>query len=334
MGPAEMPDPALPKDKILAFGDLVAQLRPTQWVKNVVVFAGPAAGMRLFSLEPLLAATTTFVAFCLAASATYIINDIVDREADASHPTKRFRPIARGAIGPAPALVVSGVLLLISGSLTIAVLPPGVTVVLACYFLLTLAYSLTLKRRMILDVIAIATGFVLRAWAGSLAVGVATSEWLVACMFTLCLFLGFGKRRCEIAMIGNAENAGQHRRTLDRYSPQLLTHLITVCAGIAVMTFLIYTMDRTGSSVPFHKEQLFYTLPLVVYGVFRYAMLTELGVYSGPTDIVLKDRALLATVLSWAAAALLIVYQEPLLGPAGLAGLLPGDANVPHAGCR
>ena len=138
---------------------------------------------------------------------------------------------------------------------------------------------------------------------------------------TLCLFLGFGKRRCELAMIGNAEEAGQHRRTLIRYTPQLLTHLITVCAGIAVMTFLLYTMDRTHASAPFHKEQLFYTLPIVVYGIFRYAMLTELGDYSGPTEIVLKDKMLLLAILVWAAVALLIVYQESLFGPDGLAGL-------------
>lgn len=305
----------------VAWHDYLAMLRPTQWVKNVVVFAGPAAGLQLFSLEPALKAVTAFAAFCMAASATYCINDIVDREADASHPTKRHRPIARGAIKPAMAMVFSLLLILTAVGLTWVILDPSVTVVLAGYFLLSLAYSLALKRRVILDVIIIATGFVLRAWAGSLAAGVATSEWLVACMFTLCLFMGFGKRRCEIAMIGNAEEAGQHRPTLIRYTPQLLTHLITVCAGIAVMTFLLYTMDHTQGSAPFHKEQLFYTLPIVVYGIFRYAMLTELGVYSGPTEIVLKDKALLVAVLGWTGMALVIVYQESLLGPAGLAGI-------------
>jgi 4-hydroxybenzoate polyprenyltransferase len=307
-----------------ALGDYFALLRPSQWVKNVVVFAGPAAGLQLLSPEPLFRAVVAFAAFCLAASANYIVNDIVDREADARHPTKRYRPIARGVITPQVGSVVAVLLVIAAAALTTGLLVSSVTVVLAFYVLMTLAYSLNLKRRIILDVIVIATGFVLRAWAGSLAVGVITSEWLVACMFTLCLFLGFGKRRCEIAMIGNAEEAGQHRRTLIRYTPQLLNHLITVCAGIAVMTFLLYTMDHTQSPAPFHKEQLFYTLPIVVYGIFRYAMLTELGDYSGPTEIVLKDKALLAAILVWAAAALLIVYQESLIGPEGLAGLFEG----------
>jgi len=174
---------------------------------------------------------------------------------------------------------------------------------------------------MILDVIVIATGFVLRAWAGSLAVGVVTSEWLVVCMFTLCLFMGFGKRRCELTMIGNVDEARQHRRTLVRYTPDLLNHLITVSAGIAVMTFLLYTLDHSRSPAPFPKEHLFYTLPIVVYGVFRFAMLTELGLYSGPTEIVLRDKAMLGTILVWAAAALVIVYQKTLLGPNGFTGM-------------
>ena len=189
---------------------------------------------------------------------------------------------------------------------------------------MTLAYSLALKRAIIVDVIVIASGFVLRAWGGSLAVDVATSEWLVACMFTLCLFMGFGKRRCELVMISNLEEAKQHRRTLIHYTPDLLNHLITVSAGIAVVTFLLYTMDSTGIPAPFHKEHLFYTLPVVVYGVFRYAMVTELGLYSGPTDIVLKDKPFVAAVLVWAVAALVIAYQERLFGPEGLVELLRG----------
>jgi len=306
-------------------GDFVAILRPTQWVKNVVVFAGPAAGLKLFNLDSFTNAFVAFAAFCLGASATYALNDIVDRGADASHPVKKFRPVARGSITPAGAAAFAMVLAAAGIGLALLVLPDGsVAAVLASYLLITVAYSLGLKRRMILDVIIIATGFVLRAWAGSLAVGVATSEWLVACMFTLCLFMGFCKRRCEIAMIGNAAEAGQHRPTLLRYSPQLLTHLIAVSAGIAIVTFLIYTMDRTQGSVPFHKEQLFYTLPLVVYGVFRFAMLSELGSFSGPTEIVLKDHGMLAAVAVWAVVALLIVYQEALLGAGGFRGLLGG----------
>ena len=286
-----------------------------------MVFAGPAAALKLSSGTAFLQAVLAFVGFCLAASATYAINDVMDREADASHPTKRNRPVARGAIPPSAALGTAGLLVLMAAALTMFLLNGQVAAVLLLYFLMTLAYSVTLKRRMILDVIVVASGFVLRAWAGSLAVGVETSEWLVACVFTLCLFLGFGKRRCELAMIGDVNEAGQHRRTLLRYTPHLLNHLITVSAGIAVITFLLYTMDTTGHPAPFHKEHLFYTLPLVVYGIFRFAMLSELGAFSGPTEIVLRDRPLLATILLWAVVALAIAYQNALFGPRGFEGL-------------
>jgi len=300
----------------VSFGDLFSLLRPSQWIKNVVVFAGPAAGLRLADADGLVHAVIAFVAFCLAASATYAINDVLDRQADAKHPTKRNRPVARGAIRPSLATGMGIALIATALTLTALTLEPAVTFVLAAYFAMTLAYSVDLKKRVLLDVIVIASGFVLRAWAGSLAVGVPTSEWLVACMFTLCLFMGFGKRRCEITMIGNNVDAGKHRHTLIRYTPALLNHLISVSAGIAVMTFLLYTLEA-GTDGAFPKTQLFYTLPVVVYGVFRFAMLTESGQYSGPTEIILKDRAMLATICGWTVLALAIAYQKSILGPQG-----------------
>jgi len=304
--------------------DYVELLRPTQWVKNVVVFAGPAAGLKLSSAESFLQALGAFIAFCLVASATYAINDVLDRKADASHPTKRVRPVARGAIRTPVAIGIACLLVIAAAIGSTLLLNDQVTAVLAAYFVMTLVYSAALKRRIILDVIVVAVGFVLRAWAGSLAVGVVTSEWLVACVFTLCLFMGFGKRRCELVMIDDISNAGQHRRTLLRYTPDLLNHLITVSAGIAVITFLLYTMDTGGHPAPFHKEYLFFTLPLVVYGIFRFAMLTELGVYAGPTEIVLRDRPLLAAVLLWAVCALAIAYEFWPFGSDALSGLV-GD---------
>lgn len=309
--------------RVGTFGDYLSLLRPTQWIKNVVVFAGPAAGLKLFDRESCSSAVLAFGAFCLAASGVYCINDAIDHRADACHPTKRRRPVARGAVKPGVAVAIGVVLVVLACTLSYMAISIWVAGVVGLYFLLTLAYSLALKQRVILDVIIIATGFVLRAWGGSLAVGVSTSEWLVACMFTLCLFMGFGKRRSELAMIGDSENAGRHRATLLRYTPQLLTHLITVSAGVAIVTFLLYTLDRTQSEAPFHKEHLFYTLPVVVYGVFRFAMLSESGLYSGPTEIVLKDKALLGAVVVWTAAAFVIVYQVALFGEGGIPGLFP-----------
>ncbi len=307
--------------KAAGLGDYVALLRPSQWIKNVVVFAGPAAGMKLFTWQPFLDALTAFAAFCLAASGTYAINDILDRKADALHPTKKNRPVARGAINPGAALLVGILLPLAAIILSGLLVSPPLSLVILLYFCMTLTYSLFLKRKIIVDVIVIATGFVLRAWGGSIAVGVDTSEWLIACMFTLCMFMGFGKRRCELTMIGDADEAGRHRPTLVRYTPDLLNHLITVSAGIAVITFLLYTLDRGTSPVFVHKDQLFYALPVVVYGIFRFAMLTELGLYSGPTEIILKDRPMQAVILMWTTCAMLVVYQDRLF-EGGLAGLL------------
>lgn len=303
-------------------GDYVELLRPMQWVKNVVVFAGPAAAKVLTTPRSFGLACIAFVAFCIGASGVYAINDVIDRRADATHPTKRDRPVARGAIRPGTAVVLALVLIAVALGLSAGLLNLRVTVILAMYLAMVIAYSLALKQRVILDVIVIATGFVLRAWAGAEAVGVDTSDWLIACMFTLCMFLGFGKRRCELAMLKGGD-AGLHRRTLVRYTPELLNHLITVSAGIAVVTFLLYTLDPRHGPVPIPKEQLFYTLPIVMYGVFRYAMVTELGVYTGPTEIVVKDRPLLGAIVVWAIAALVIVYQENLFGAGGLQRL-PG----------
>lgn len=308
-------------------GDYIDLVRPQQWVKNVVVFAGPAAGLKLASAEAFPAVTLTFIAFCLAASAGYAINDVVDRTADRRHPRKSSRPVAAGRIGVSSAILMAVILAGASGVAAIF-LSSGVKIVLAVYLALTVVYSLTLKRRVILDVLVIAMGFVLRAMAGSFAVDVPTSKWLIACVFTLCLFMGFGKRRCEIVMIGDADDAEKHRKTLVRYTPDLLNHLLTVSAGIAVITFLLYTLDTTGHPAPFHKEQLFYTLPLVIYGLFRFAMLTESGVYTGPTEIVLKDRAMLATIVLWAFIALVIAYQSHLLPAGGLGRIFGGTAGA------
>lgn len=302
---------AVPATGLKAWVEL---LRPAHWVKNIVVFAGPAAGLKMLSQAAVAEALLAFAAFCLAASATYAINDVVDREADASHPTKRNRPVASGVIRPAAALTAAGVLIVAALALSATLINQTVALIVLMYLGLTLAYSLALKRCVILDVILIALGFVLRAWAGAAAVDVTTSEWLVACMFTLCLFMGFGKRRCEVTMIGNSEEAGLHRATLIRYTPDLLNHLITVSAGITVMTFMLYTMDMVGPAAPFAKQHLFYTLPIVVYGVFRFAMLTETGLFAGPTEIVLKDRVLLGTIIVWTLIAIAIAYEGAWLG--------------------
>ncbi len=301
-------------------------MRPKQWIKNLAVLAGPAFAMRTDAHAMGLTAIV-FAAFCLVSSASYSINDLLDRGADALHPTKKHRPIARGDISP-PAAAVWAVVLLAGGiGVSLTFLSRGTTFIIIAYFVMILAYSVALKRRMILDVILIATGFVLRAAAGAQAVGVFVSPWLIVCTFTLCLFMGFGKRRCEIAQFDTLEAAGEHRNTLARYTPELLNNLISVSAGIAIMTFLLYTMDR-DTQTTFPKQHLLYTLPLVVYGVFRYAMLVQSGRMHGPTDIVLRDRPFLGAVIVWGFLAAAIMLEDKWIHIGFVADLLGGPAEA------
>lgn len=284
-------------------------LRPAQWVKNVFVFAGLVFGWKLSDPAAVGLALAAFGCFCLVASAGYIINDIVDREQDRLHPTKRFRPIAAGTVPSAHAALICVVLLVIAGAGSTLMLPPRFTVILASYFVLTQIYSFVLKRLVILDVITISIGFVLRAWGGAAAVDVEVSQWLIVCTFTLCLFLGFGKRRCEHAVMSNNNDAVQHRATLERYTTDLLNQLLSISAGLAVITFMLYTMESSTTPPPFPKWMLIYTVPLVIYGVFRYAMLIESGKITGPTDIIINDRPFLATGVLWLIMAGVIVYE-------------------------
>ena len=307
--------------------------RPKQWIKNLAVVAGPVFAMRA-GVADIVHTFEVFAAFCLASSATYAVNDVFDRKADDLHPIKRHRPVASGAVPPAGALIWA--LLLIAGSLalTAGLLPPEATVIIVAYFVTNLAYSLSLKRRIILDVILISIGFVLRAAAGVAAIDAYISPWLIVCTFTLCMFLGFGKRRCEIGMFDSLAEASEHRITLARYTPELLAHLVSVTAGIAIITFLLYTLDRDPAyAPPFNKHHLLYTIPLVVYGVFRYAMLTQTGQHHGPMSIFLHDRALQATIILWALMAGAIMIERHWLGYVGLEHLIlpagPTASEVP-----
>lgn len=284
-------------------------LRPPQWIKNIFVFAGPVFARRIGEPAVAFDALLTFVGFCLLSSSVYVLNDLADRREDQLHPRKRHRPIASGAV-PATSATPLAALLMAVGLALLMYVRPAVLLVGLAYLILMLLYSSLLKHMMILDVVAISLGFVLRALAGAVAVPVVVSPWLMTCTFTLCLFLGFSKRRCELADFANANLAQQHRQTLLGYSPELLNHLLSVSAGIAIVTFLLYSMDdRTVRELG--TNYLIYTSPLVVYGIFRYAMLVESGRASGPTDVVLNDRPFIAAVLLWSALVVLIVYAGP-----------------------
>jgi 4-hydroxybenzoate polyprenyltransferase len=294
--------------------DLVKLARPHQWVKNVFVFPALIFGMKLRDMPAVGRVMLTFVAFCLIASGIYALNDVLDREEDRLHVKKSNRPIASGRVSVRAGMllacvcVAAGLLLSdLAGIGTDA--HRGVLFISVIYVLLMIAYNAYLKHQVILDVMAIAIGFVLRATAGAFAAASdpIISPWLLVCTFTLCLFLGFGKRECELGAFSSAEEAANHRPTLIHYTPYLLSHLLTISAGIAVLTFLFYTLDpKTGQK--FHSSLFIYTIPLVFYGVFRYTMLVQSGKVSGPNEVLLADRPFLITVAVWAAVAIAIVY--------------------------
>ncbi len=298
---------------------IVRLLRPQQWIKNVFVFAGPVFGRKLGEPGAIVDTLLAFVCLCLVSSAVYVINDIRDREEDRLHPRKCRRPIAAGEVTVARAAAIALALLLVGlgGGWW---LDRGFGLVACAYLLLQLAYTFSFKHAVILDVIALGIGFVLRAVAGAVLVHVAISPWLVLCTFTLCLFMGFSKRRCELNALlaeGNVDRARQHRKTLSLYTPDLLNHMTTLTAGIAVVSFLLYAIDaRTKAQFgdapglgEFGSQCLLYTLPLVVYAIFRFAVLVEHGEVDGPTDVVLKDRPFQIAIVLWVAAAVAIVYQ-------------------------
>jgi 4-hydroxybenzoate polyprenyltransferase len=301
-------------------------LRPSQWTKNLFVFAGLVFGRKLTDGPSIGITLLAFACLCLVSSAVYVVNDIHDREEDKLHPRKRNRPIASGTVSAGAALVLTAALLVIGlggGWL----LDRGFGLVVSAYLVLQIGYTFGFKHAVILDVIAIGLGFVLRAVAGVVVLeGVDVSPWLVLCTFTLCLFMGFSKRRCELnALAENGQRAAeQHRRTLSIYTPDLLNHMTTLTAGIAIVSFMLYAIDdRTiaqfaefggGAEIGrFGSQCLLYTLPIVVYAIFRFAVLVEHGEVDGPTDVLTRDRPFQIAILLWVVAALLIVYRtEPL----------------------
>jgi len=286
---------------------LLTLARPPQWIKNSIVLFPLAFARRLGDPAAWACALMAALAFCLVSSAGYILNDLRDREEDRLHPVKRKRPLAAGLVS-AGAAAAMGVALLAVG-LGVAALTGGPVLTLClAYVALQAAYTLALKHRMIADVICIALGFVFRAVAGALAISVPASPWLIICAFTLCLFMGFCKRRLEVAALGNDEAATRYRRTLAGYTPELLTHLITLSAALAIVSYLMYaTSARTIHE--FRTSSLVYALPLVIYAIARFAMVSMRGAYNGPTELILRDRPFQASAALWGALTLFLIYQ-------------------------
>jgi 4-hydroxybenzoate polyprenyltransferase len=269
---------------------LIVALRPRQWTKNLLLFAGIVFAAELGDAGRWVAAVVAFVAYCAASSAAYLVNDVRDVASDRLHPVKRARPIARGELTRRTALVLAAALA-VTALILAGLLGPASLACLAGFLLLQAAYSLALKSVELLDVLAIAGLFVLRAAAGAIAVDVRISEWLLVCTFLLALFLALGKRRAELALEG--VNA---RPALSGYAPALVDQLLAIVAAATIGAYTAYTITAHDS------RWLVVTVPFVVYGLFRYLLLLHRhGLGEEPDALLVEDLPLLGTVAAWAA---------------------------------
>jgi 4-hydroxybenzoate polyprenyltransferase len=284
---------------------LVVSLRPGQWTKNLVVFAGLLFGKQLFEPRAVAVSCAAFAIFCALSGVIYLLNDVADREADRRHPLKSRRPIASGQLSPRVALAAAAALGV--GALAAAyLLRPAFALVAVSYVGLLAAYSSHLKHVVIIDVLTIAIGFVLRAVSGAVAIHVAISHWLLVCTVLLALFLGLSKRRHELTLL--AEGATDHRRSLGEYSPYLLDQMIGVVTASTLIAYIFYTISPETVQ-NFDTEYLALTIPFPLYGIFRYLYLVHKKEGGGsPAELLLNDRPLLLCVALWAAAVVLIVY--------------------------
>jgi len=285
--------------------ELLREARPRQWIKNLLVFAAPGAAGVLDNGSALWRTIVTFLALCLAASGTYFLNDVADVEADRRHPTKRQRPVAAGTV-PLPLATIVGVGLLL-GSLVVAASTGRwqVVVVVAIYIALTLAYSAWLKHIAVVDIVTVATGFVLRAIAGAVAVDVPMSNWFLICISFGSLFIVTGKRYAELLEFG--DNAANLRPSLDGYSVTYLRFVLGVAASVTLLSYCLWAFEKArvaDTSWPMYQLSI---VPMAT-ALLRYGLVLERGHGGAPEEVFLSDRVLQALALIWVVTFALGVY--------------------------
>jgi len=284
---------------------LIEAMRPRQWTKNLFVFAGIVFARRMFDVSALMESVGAFVLFCLLSSSVYLINDLVDMEQDRRHPRKRNRPIASGRLtkgaAAGTALVMAG-----AGAGLSFLLTPAFAAIAMSYLALNVLYTLALKHMVILDVLSVAMFFVQRAAAGAAAISVPISHWLLICTILLALFIALSKRRHELVLL--EEHASAHRASLTEYTPYLLDQMIAVVTASTLMAYCLYTVDaRTMKEIG--SDRLMFTIPCVIFGIFRYLYLVhQKGEGGDPDRIVVSDRPFLVNLLVWAGIAAAAIY--------------------------
>ncbi|PWB70655.1 MAG: decaprenyl-phosphate phosphoribosyltransferase [Anaerolineales bacterium] len=283
---------------------LLKTMRLRQWTKNGFVFFALIFDKQLFLREPFLRTLEGFLLFCLISSSVYLFNDIADIEADRKHPEKKHRPLASGKL-PVPIALTAAFVLAILALALGYLLEPFFAGIVALYFVINLLYSRWLKHVPILDVLIISSGFVLRVAAGVTLITVERfSPWLYMITILFSLYLGFGKRRAEMNLL--AQGAGAHRKVLDGYTVPLLDQYITIVSGMTIVSYSLYTFS--APNLP-ENHSMMLTIPFVVYGIFRYLQLIQMGHEAGsPEEVALKDRPLQVTVILWGLAVLAVFY--------------------------
>jgi 4-hydroxybenzoate polyprenyltransferase len=285
--------------------DIVKTLRIKQWIKNLIIFAPLIFSENVFYTPLLLKSVLAFVLFCLISGAAYILNDIKDLEEDRLHPLKSKRPLASGRLKKSQALFTFFFLVIISlmGAFLINI---SFCIALGVYLVLQVAYSFWLKHVVILDVFLIATGFLIRVIAGGLVIEVQLSPWLFICTILLALFLALSKRRHELILLN--ESAGIHRPILKEYNPHLLDQMIAVVTASTVISYCLYTIS-SETIEKFGTRNLIFTVPFVLYGIFRYLYLVHQKNKGGsPELLIITDKPLLIDVFLWIATAIAIIY--------------------------
>lgn len=286
------------------FKDVIYLLRPEHWIKNFLVLAPPFFGGALFtSSDMFFKMFLAFIAFSLASSTAYIVNDISDVEADRLHPKKKLRPLASGRINTPAASILAIVTLGLSSAASFEI---GINflIITVVYLVISLSYSFYLQKIEIIDVFCIAIGFVLRIEAGGIASAIEVSNWLLLTTFLLSLLLAFGKRRHELIMHNESENS--FREVLSRYNEKFLDTTLSIFATTAIVTYAIYTVEI--------EPKLLITVPFAIYGVLRYMYLVQTDTRGDPTESLLKDRALFLCVLVWFLTTAAIIYFENIVG--------------------
>lgn len=280
-------------------------MRPHQWVKNLLLFAAVIFSNNLFDLDLFSTSVLAFVIFCALSGSSYIINDYLDRDKDKEHPEKKLRPIASGKLNLTFALTTS--ILILVASITISFfINTQFAIVATVYLALNLFYSFSLKKIAIIDVMVLALLYVLRAVAGAEAIGVEISSWLLICTLLLSLFLAFAKRRHELTSL--AENAHNYRAILKDYSEKLLDQMIAIVTSSTVIVYILYTVSDDVVT-NFGTTNLVYTVPFVLYGIFRYLFLIHKRDLGGsPSKILISDKPLLLTIGLWFVTVIAIIY--------------------------